>query len=143
LSKHSQRKRIGTLAENDLLGRFWDHGFAAIRSAGSGSMRHPGPDLLVGKGRRVFAVECKKTKEKVKYLPKEEMDALLSFSRLFGAESYLAVQFGSDDWLLVALEDLDQTGRSYRITKEKATLKGLSVEELARFVVEFDLEPAS
>lgn len=133
MTKHSQRKRIGTLAENDLLRRFWKAGFAAVRSAGSGSMRYPGPDLLVGNGRRIFAIECKKTKDNSKYVPREDIEGLREFSRMFGAEPYLAVQFSEDDWLLLAIEDLDKTEKSYSINKEKASLKGLTVKELVDF----------
>jgi len=130
MTKHSNRKKKGTLGENELLGLFWKKGCAAIRSAGSGSMRYPGPDLLVGFKNRVLAVECKVTKDRKKYLPSKEAESLIEFSKLFGAEPFLAVKFPKESWLLVPLENLARTEKSYYISHEDAKLKGLTVEEL-------------
>src|SRR3989344_2985518 len=57
-------KQKGSKAERELLHMFWAKNFATIRSAGSGSMKYPGPDLLVGKKdwRFLSLEDLKKTK---------------------------------------------------------------------------------
>lgn len=123
-------KKKGTDAERDLIKKFWESGWAAIRSAGSGSMHYPSPDLLVGKNGRRLAIECKITSATKKYLPISEIHLLDYFSKTFGAESWIAVKFPKNAWYFFTLEDMNQTGKNYVATIELAKTKGLSFEEL-------------
>ncbi len=106
-------KRKGTAAERELVNMFWSNGFACIRSAGSGSMHFPSPDILAGNGYRRLAVEAKITKENKKYFPKKEIQQLISFSKYFGAEPWLAIKFQGKEWVFVNPEDLENTGNNY------------------------------
>ena len=56
------KKKKGTDAERDLIHIFWKNGWAAVRIAGSGSMKYPSPDILAGKNGTLYAIECKTTK---------------------------------------------------------------------------------
>jgi holliday junction resolvase Hjr len=122
----------GTKGERELLKELWHRGWATIRSAGSGSMRFPSPDLLAGRAERKLAIECKVTKEDVKYFEKEEINELIEFSRMFGAEPWLAIKFKSEDWFFVNPTDLVEGEKSFHITKEGAKNKGLMIEEVIR-----------
>jgi Holliday junction resolvase len=122
----------GTKAERELLKMLWHNGWATIRSAGSGSMRFPSPDLLAGKGERKLAIECKATADNSKYFEKEEITELKEFGRMFGAEPWVAIRFDRESWLFINPVDLDETEKSFSITKEKARMKGLSVEEVIK-----------
>ncbi len=124
-------KSKGTNAERDLIHKFWAKGFAAIRSAGSGSMRYPSPDLLVAKEGDIAAIECKTTKETYKYLTKREIDDLKEFSGIFNAKPYIAVKFRSEGWFFLKPEDLKEKGKSFMVDLSLAKEKGVCFE---RFV---------
>ena len=121
-------KSKGTNAERDLIRKFWASGFAAIRSAGSGSMQFPSPDILAGNKVRCLAIEAKAIRDNSKYFPKEEIKQLLNFSHYFGAEPWVAIKFDRSEWVFVNPEDLDETESSYVF--KKSSKKGLSFEEV-------------
>jgi len=70
------KKAKGTNAERDLIHLFWKNGWAAMRTAGSGSMKYPLPDVLAGNSVRKIAVECKVTSGSRQYLTKKEISEL-------------------------------------------------------------------
>lgn len=122
-------KSKGSNAERELLGMFWAAGWAAIRSAGSGSMHFPSPDLLVGNKVRRLAIEVKCINNDKKYFPKDEIKQLINFSTYFGAEPWVAIKFSRCDWIFVNPEDLEETEKSYVFYKKNIEL-GLSFEEV-------------
>ena len=112
--------------------KFWGDGWAAIRIAGSGSSKYPSPDLLVGNNLRKLAIECKVTKDKSKYFERDEILELKEFSRIFGAESWIAIRFASNPWYFLTLEDLKETNNGFSANYETAKNKGLLFEELIK-----------
>ena len=126
-------KSKGINADRDLIKRFYDTGnWFACRVAGSGSSRYPSPDVIAGNRLRKLAIECKRTSEKVRYIPAAEIDQLIEFSTLFGAEAYVAVKFDRAPWHFLTIEDLKKTTGSYCVNAEIARLKGILFEELVR-----------
>lgn len=125
-------KSRGITAERDLVHRFWAAGWAAIRVAGSGSSRYASPDVMAGNATRRVAIECKITKDGVKYFPKEDIEALKMFARVFGMESWVAVRFKGSPWAFFTLEDLTETEKAFKVRKEDSLLKGFSFEEFAK-----------
>ena len=128
-------KSKGSNAERELLHMFWAKGWATIRSAGSGSMKYPGPDLLVGKKEvnRRLAVECKTSKSEKIYLSEWDFSQLKDFSDTFDARPWFAVKFAKKQWLFVSLEDLDKTPKGYVIDLKVAELRGITFEELITY----------
>ena len=126
------RKSKGINAERDLIHKFWDKNWAAIRVAGSGSSSFPSPDLLVGNKMRKMAIECKVTKEDKKYFSNEGIKQLKKFSDLFGAEPWVAVKFGKEPWFFINLEDLEKTPQGYMVSIAIARNKGLLFEEVTK-----------
>ena len=126
-------KSKGANAERELLHMFWSKNFATIRSAGSGSMKYPGPDLLVGNLVRRMAIECKSSKSNKIYLTNEDVNQLKEFSKVFDARPWFAIRFFRKDWLFVGIEDLEKTRKGYAIDLKEAELKGLSFEELISY----------
>ncbi|HOI18780.1 MAG TPA: Holliday junction resolvase Hjc [Candidatus Woesearchaeota archaeon] len=124
------KKAKGTAGERDIIHMFWDNGWAAIRSAGSGSCSTPSPDILAGNNVRKVAIEVKITNSSSKYFPNEEIENLLVFARLFGAEAWVAVRFQKLDWLFINPEDLTLTQKGHSINIEKAKQIGLLFSEL-------------
>src|SRR3990167_9319996 len=123
-------KAKGTKGERELIKVFNESGWSAIRSAGSGSSRYPSPDILAANAIRRLAIECKVTKDQKKYFTNEEIEQLRIFGQKFGAEAWVGVKFGGQDWYFLMLEDLRQTGSMFTVDLELAKLRGLKKEEL-------------
>lgn len=79
-----------------------------MRIAGSGRMNYPSPDVLASNGSTVLAIECKATKKDQQYFEKEQIDQLVSFSKLFGASPLIAIKF-SGKFGFYSLQDLKET----------------------------------
>lgn len=128
-------KAKGTRAERELLELFWRAGFACMRAPASGSMRHPGPDILAGNAIRRLAVECKSTKGIKQYITLDDYNQIMEFSKIFGAEPWLAVRFDDlkDKWFFMSPEDIKPTdGGNFVITLEHAKRRGLLFEEVIK-----------
>ena len=125
-------KAKGSKAERELLHMFWSKGWACIRSAGSGSMKYPGPDLIVSNKSRRLAIECKTTKRNKQYLDKHDVEQLREFCDIFGAEPWFAVRFARMNWLFLSLEDIEKTESGYVIDAKVAERRGLLIDELLK-----------
>lgn len=123
-------KSKGSNAERDLIRKFNESGWVAIRSAGSGSQQYPAPDVLAGNNLRRVAIECKATRDLKKYLTKQEVDELVLFANKFGAEPWIGIKFDRLEWFFISVEDLEQTPKSYAIDIPTAKTKGLSFTQL-------------
>jgi len=123
------RKAKGIGAERELVHLFWDSSWAAVRVAGSGSMKYPSPDILASNNRRKLGIECKAIRGNSQYFAKEEIKDLKSFCSLFGAEPWIGVKFKSE-WVFISLEDIRETGKNFVVSRELAKQKGVSFGEL-------------
>jgi holliday junction resolvase Hjr len=123
-------KSRGTNAERDLIHKFWEKGWAAMRSAGSGSQQYPSPDIMASNNVRKLAIECKLTTAESKYFTRKEVDELKYFSEKFGAEPWLAVKFFHEEWRFFTPEDPKETDASYVVTLAQARSRGITFEEL-------------
>ncbi len=123
-------KGKGTKAERELIHKFWQNGWAALRAAGSGSMKYDSPDIIAGNHSKKIALECKATKANIQYLTKDEIFALRSFSHLFGATPYIAIKFDYLDWMFFELKMLKETGKNFAMSRERAKELSFSFSEL-------------
>ncbi len=123
-------KRKGINAERDLIHKLWELGWAAIRSAGSGSSHYPSPDIIAGKLGRRLAIECKITASERKYFPIDEIRNLEYFAKHFGAEPFVSVKFPKKEWFFFTLEDLKETKNGFSIGSDDCDLKGISLENI-------------
>lgn len=123
-------KSKGSNAERELMHMFWNAGFACVRAAGSGSTRHPCPDLLASNRSRSIAVECKASKYNHIYLYKEEVEELIQFASIFGSEPWIGVRFDKQPWFLIPASDLKETPKRFRVDLEGVKLRGVLFEEL-------------
>ena len=124
------RKAKGSKGERELVKFFNENEFSCIRAAGSGSSIYPSPDILAGNAIRRLAIECKVTKDQKKYFQNAEIEQLETFSRNFGAESWVGVKFPDQDWYFLMPEDMQNTGKCKLISLELAQRRGLNKEEL-------------
>jgi len=126
-------KAKGSRAERELLTMFWENNFAGYRAAGSGSTPLPSPDLLVGNGERYLAIECKALKTKAKYLEEAQINDLLKFSKIFGAEPWIGLRFNNIGWYFIQPDKLKKTKNGTLITSlEVVKEKGLTFNDLIK-----------
>lgn len=123
-------KHKGSNAERELIHRFWEKGWTACRVAGSGSMKHPSPDIIALKEGRSIAIECKATREKYKYLKKEEIMQLMEYSILSNSTPYIALRFLNEDWMFLKPYQLEEKQTSFGISLGQARKSAKRFEDI-------------
>jgi Holliday junction resolvase len=124
-------KSKGIQRERELFRLFYDHGYASMRAPNSGGgTKRELPDVIAGKMGETFAIEAKASSASPIYLTSDEMDSLLDFSEPIGAKPRVGVRYDHEDWYFFHPGDLHYTGDSYRIKKERALVKGTTIDEL-------------
>jgi len=123
----------GDRRERELVNRLDDAGFAVMRAPASGSATERElPDVLAGDGDTFYAIEAKSSACDPIYLDGGEIEALVYFSRNFGAKPRVGVRFDHEDWYFFHPADLHTTdGGNYRVKLEKALADGVDLPELA------------
>ncbi len=87
-----ERYAKGANFERELVRLFWERGWAALRTAGSGSTPRTVPDVLALSKGIVVSVECKSTsREKISL--KGAVLSLKEFADIAGGRAYIAVKF--------------------------------------------------
>ncbi len=108
--------RSGANHERQLLNRLKGAGYVGIRAAKSTC-----PDLVVGRGGRILAIECKYTSKDSLYLPEAEVRFLNGFAATFGCEAILAVKFGRAEWAFLKAGEIKANENGYCIIKKGST----------------------
>lgn len=125
--------RRGFAHERDLVRRFWSYGFAAVRAPASGSKvkRVVYPDVVAVYKGRVIAAEVKTIrKPRCVYIDKNRVEKLREFATRAGGSAYIAVKVvGTGEWVFVPIENLVDTGKSFKITPEMLA-QGIKLEAL-------------
>jgi len=86
------RYRKGSDFERFIVNMFFEHGWMAMRAAGSGKSEKSLPDVVALKAGRVLLIECKAT-AKDRLSLKAAMGMLGEYESLSGGEAYLAIRF--------------------------------------------------
>jgi Holliday junction resolvase len=122
----------GNRRERELVNRLDESGFAVMRAPASGAATERElPDVLAGDGDVFYAVEAKSSSGDPIYLTGEEVEALVYFSRNFGAKPRIGVRFDREDWYFFHPSDLHVTdGGNYRVKKETALREGAGMDDL-------------
>ena len=121
----------GDRRERELVNLLDDAGFAVMRAPASGSATDRElPDVLAGNGESFYAIEAKSSADNPIYLTGEEVEALIYFSRNFGAKPRIGARFDREDWYFFHPGDLHTTdGGNYRVKKETAIATGTDFAE--------------
>lgn len=126
------RKSKGINAERELIHLLWEKGWAAFRAAGSGAIKYPVPDIIAGNVLKKLAIEVKSSADTSIYISQKEIEDLINFCGLFGAEPWIAVRFAHEQFYFLNVEDIPRTPLNYVITLDTAKAKGLIAEEIFR-----------
>ena len=87
-------KQKGSSAEREIIRKFWDTGeWASMRAAGSGSARHPCPDIIASNGERTLVIECKSVGGDAIRVEREQLEQLQHFAKIFGAEVWVGARY--------------------------------------------------
>ena len=117
-------KEKGANAERELLKMFSENGFRAARVAGSGLADESPCDLIAGKSRKKYCIECKTSKDKKRYIDKRQIEDFLIFSEMFGMKPLIAVRFNHEGWFFLLPRYLEKTGSGLAVSLETAKKKG-------------------
>ena len=123
-------KAKGSNAERELIHAFWANKWPAIRVAGSGSSHYPSPDILASNATRTLAIECKSSGELSRHLQKEQVEDLIKFAKLFGAEPWIGARFNDMKWAFFSPDDLKKTKTGFSVSVRMVKGKGLTFEQL-------------
>ncbi|MEM4330494.1 MAG: Holliday junction resolvase Hjc [Candidatus Pacearchaeota archaeon] len=119
-----KNKTKGSKAERELIKLFLSSQYRAVRVAGSGVMENADCDLIAGKKGKKYAIEVKSTKSKFKYLSKEQIENFLIFSEIFELTPVIALRFDREGWFFLTPSQLEDSGKNFLITLEKAKNEG-------------------
>lgn len=119
-----KNKIKGSKAERELFKIFLESSYRAVRVAGSGAMESADCDLLAGKKGKKYAIEVKSTKEQYKYFSKEQIENFLIFSEIFDLTPVIAIRFNREGWFFISPNLLEDAGKNFVITLEKAKKDG-------------------
>lgn len=117
-------KAKGSKAERELYEMFVANHFRAVRVAGSGRMDNADCDLIAGRPGEKYAIEVKSTKKSSKYITKEQMSSFIVFSEIFGLVPVIAVRFNRLGWFFLNPPDLEDSGKNWVLSMERAREKG-------------------
>lgn len=122
----------GDRMERELVNLLDENGFAVMRAPASGSSTDRElPDVLAGDGEQFYAIEAKSSSGRPIYIDEREIEALLFFSRNFGAKPRVGVRFDREDWYLWEPEAMYTTdGGNYRAKKEKTLKQATELSEI-------------
>lgn len=123
-------KAKGSNAERELIHMFWDKGWASVRAAGSGSVQYPCPDLVASNATRTLAIECKSSGDLNRHLPRQQVEDLITFAKMFGAEPWIGARFNDMKWAFFSPDDLRKTGTGFSVSVRMVKEKGLTFEQL-------------
>ncbi len=118
-------KAKGSKAERELLKLFTQHGWRAVRVAGSGIGEDSPCDLLAAKlGKKGFAIEVKSSKKQAIYISKSQINDFIIFSSIIGLKPIIATRFNREGWLFLNPKHMKDTGKYFSISLERAKSKG-------------------
>ena len=124
-------KSKGTRAERELLHLFWENSWAAMRAAGSGSTTRPSPDILASKNNKSLAIECKSIKSKSHHFNKKEINELILFSEIFGAEPIIGMRFDNVGWFFLNAKKIPKNKNgNYTVSLSLSKTYGSSFKDL-------------
>lgn len=127
MSKYSK----GASKERELIEWLWDHGWPAMRAAGSGGQRYPSPDVMTGRDKRTYMIECKYTDKPRVYLPPEEIRGLKLFGHVSGSTPVVGLREKQDrTWRFVHVDDIPRPGKNYKVSRDLVRDLGVKDEDL-------------
>ena len=120
-----KNKSKGSKVERELFQKFIDNNsYRVVRVAGSGMMENADCDLIAGKKGKKYCIEVKASKKPVKYITKDQISRFIVFADIFGLKPVIAIRFNQVGWFFLHPRHLEDSGKNYVISLERARKKG-------------------
>lgn len=103
----------GSRTERELLHKFIEAGWGAIRIAGSGKTENA-PDILAGHPGKLLVIECKSSKKPAIYVNREEVLNVIEYANQFGGEPWYAFRFNNCPWKFVPAQSMLACNKAVR-----------------------------
>jgi Holliday junction resolvase len=118
-------KAKGSKAERELVKMFTEHGWRAVRVAGSGMNDDSPCDILAAKaGKRGHTIEAKSSKKTTIYITKDQINDFVLFSNIIGLKPVIAARFNYEGWIFLDPSHLKDTGKFWALSLQTAKEKG-------------------
>jgi Holliday junction resolvase len=118
-------KAKGSKAERELLRILTENGWRAVRVAGSGVNDDSPCDLLAARaGSKGYTIEAKSSKKNRIYITKQQIEDFVLFSMMIGLTPIIAVRFNYEGWLFLEPSLLEDSGKNWVISLERAKSQG-------------------
>jgi len=118
-------KAKGSRIERELIKLFTEHGWRAVRVAGSGIGEDSPCDLLAIKiKKRAYTIEVKSSKKTTVYITKQQINDFMLFSSIIGLKPVIALRFNNEGWLFLDPKHLKHTGKYFAASLKTAREKG-------------------
>jgi len=118
-------KAKGSRVERELLSLLTENGWRSLRVAGSGANDLSPCDLVAGKlGKKGHTIEVKSSKKNSIYITKSQIEDFVLFSNMMGLSPVIALRFNYEGWLFIPPEQLEDSGKNWVISLEKAKKEG-------------------
>lgn len=121
LSKYQK----GAKAERELIHFLYSQGFAISRSAGSGTISLPAPDVIALKKDRKLAFECKFWSAQYLNITNTQMKELLFWRETAGIDLFIGWKIPRKGWRFLTPEQFKKNPKGFLISQKKALRKGL------------------
>ncbi|MBN2127673.1 MAG: hypothetical protein JW703_04795 [Candidatus Diapherotrites archaeon] len=118
----------GSNAERELIKKAFSLGFAASRTAGSGSTPLPAPDMVILGKNLKLGIESKAWDSTHLHLDKQQMEEFIEWGKLAEAEMFIAWRKNREGWQFLKPTDFTKTEKNYIISWKKAKIVGKPFE---------------
>lgn len=118
-------KAKGSRVERELVELLTKNNWRSIRVAGSGVKEESPCDIIAGKmGKKGFVIEAKSSKKNRIYIKKQQIEDFMLFSSMIGLTPAIAVRFNYEGWLFLSPYQLEDSGKYWVLSLEKAKSEG-------------------
>jgi Holliday junction resolvase len=124
------RYRKGANAERELIRLLFGRGLAVLRVAGSGKTPLPSPDIVAMRPGLQLAIECKAWDKPYLSLAHAQMSELREWSRMAGAELYIAWKIPRKGWCFLKPRQFKKGGAGYNISRRRALARGVALDDI-------------
>lgn len=122
----------GANAERELMHLLAEKGFSVIRSAGSGKIDLPTPDIVAMSPKGQYAIECKAQASNYLNIKNEQMLELIKWARNAHIDLCIAWKITSKGWRFLRPKHFKRNKKGFLISKEAALAQGISFKDFIK-----------